>query len=92
MYPKRSRGYAEEVGSLEALFRALVSLNEGDLIAGFVLCGVDPAGREIVLLRGTFVEGLEVGLRSEIGPWTIRLKALLDRGPDYDRIEFDRIS
>lgn len=53
---------------------------------------VDPAGREIVLLRGTFVEGLEVGLRSEIGPWTIRLKALLDRGPDYDRIEFDRIS
>ncbi len=49
-------------------------------------------GRELMLPAGTFVSGLEVELRSEIGLWRVRLDNLLDRGPDYDRIEFTRIS
>jgi len=49
-------------------------------------------GRELMLSAGTFVSGLEVELRSEIGLWRVRLDNLLDRGPDYDRIEFTRIS
>jgi hypothetical protein len=49
-------------------------------------------GRELVLPAGTFFENLDVELRSEFGQWTVRLEALLDRGPDFDRIKFSRIS
>jgi hypothetical protein len=49
-------------------------------------------GLELVLPAGTCVPGLEVDLRSEFGRWRVRLESLLDRGPDYDRIEFSRIS
>ena len=38
----------KELGSLEELFRACVSLNEGDLIAGLVIGGIDHAGMERV--------------------------------------------
>lgn len=49
-------------------------------------------GRELVLPAGTCFPGLEVDLRSEFGRWRVRLESLLGRGPDYDRIEFTRIS
>lgn len=49
-------------------------------------------GHELVLPAGTFFPGLEVDLRSEFGRWRVRLESMLDRGPDYDRIEFSRIS
>lgn len=47
---------------------------------------------ELVLPAGTCIPGLEVDLRSEFGRWRVRLESLLDHGPDYDRIEFTRIS
>jgi hypothetical protein len=34
---------------------------------------------------------MEVDIRSESERWRLRLDALLDHGPDYDRIEFTRI-
>lgn len=46
---------------------------------------------QVVLPGETFIENLEVDVRSEEGTWGIRLHKLLDRGPDYDRIEFQRI-
>ena len=49
-------------------------------------------GRELILPAGAFVAGLEVDVRSESRLWRLRLETLLDRGPDYDRIEFTRIS
>lgn len=49
-------------------------------------------GQELVLPAGTYFEHLEIELRSEFGQWKLRLEALLDRGPDYDRIRFSRIS
>lgn len=49
-------------------------------------------GHELVLPAGTCYPGLEVDLRSEFGRWRVRLEVLLDRGADYDRIEFSRIS
>lgn len=49
-------------------------------------------GKEIVLPAGAFVAGMEVDVRSEEGLWRVRLESLLDRGPDFDRIEFTRIS
>lgn len=49
-------------------------------------------GRELVLPEATFVSGLELELRSEFGRWRVRLNKLLDRGADFDRIEFTRIS
>lgn len=49
-------------------------------------------GRELVLPAETFISALVVDLRSEFGLWRVRLDNLLDRGPDYDRIEFTRIS
>ncbi|MCF8151893.1 MAG: hypothetical protein K9K30_11720 [Burkholderiaceae bacterium] len=49
-------------------------------------------GAELVLPAGAFVAGMEVDVRSEEGVWRVRLESLLDRGPDYDRIEFTRIS
>lgn len=49
-------------------------------------------GQELVLPAGTFFENLEIDLRSEFGQWKLRMEALLDRGPDYDRIRFSRIS
>lgn len=49
-------------------------------------------GRELVLPTGTFFEGLVVEVRSEYGQWKLRFDALADRGPDYDRIVYSRIS
>jgi len=49
-------------------------------------------GREVILPAGAFVSGLEIELRSEFGFWRVRLDTLLDHGPDYDRIEFTRVS
>lgn len=49
-------------------------------------------GRELILTAGTFFAGLEVEVRSEFGIWRLQLESLLDRGPDYDRIQFNRIS
>lgn len=53
---------------------------------------VSREGKELMLPAGTFVAGLEVDIRSEDGPWRVRLESLLDSGPDYDRIEFTRLS
>ncbi len=53
---------------------------------------VSEQGREVILPAGTFVAGIEIDIRSEAGLWRLRLESLLDRGPDYDRIEFTRIS
>jgi len=39
-----------------------------------------------------FVAGMEVDVRSEQGLWRLRLESLLDSGPDFERIEFARIS
>lgn len=47
-------------------------------------------GKEIILPAGAFVAGIEVDVRSEEGLWRVRLESLLDRGPDFDRIEFTR--
>lgn len=49
-------------------------------------------GRELILPANTFVAGMDVDVRSEAGLWRLRFESLLDRGPDYDRIEFTRIS
>lgn len=49
-------------------------------------------GNQLILPAGTFVDRMEVGVRSEVGQWRVRLDALLDHGPDYDRIEFTRVS
>lgn len=49
-------------------------------------------GHELLLPAGTCIPELEVDLRGEFGRWRVRLESLLDRGPDYDRIEFKRIS
>jgi hypothetical protein len=52
---------------------------------------VDEAGRELILPAGAFDADIKVDIRSEAGLWRLRLESLLDRGPDYDRIEFTRI-
>ena len=53
---------------------------------------VSPDGDEIVLPAGTFFDGLEIDVRSGNGVRRLRFETLLDRGPDYDRIRFLRIS
>jgi hypothetical protein len=53
---------------------------------------VSKEGNELILPAGTFIEGVDIDIRSELGLWRLRLKSLFDRGPDYDRIEFSRIS
>ncbi|MDP1610034.1 MAG: hypothetical protein Q8M11_03180 [Sulfuritalea sp.] len=53
---------------------------------------VSETGRELILPAGTFVADIEIEFRGESGLWRLRLDSLLDRGPDYDRIEFTRIS
>ncbi len=53
---------------------------------------VSEKGGELILPAGSFADDIEVDVRSESGLWRLRLKSLLDRGPDYDRIEFTRIS
>lgn len=47
---------------------------------------------EIVLPGGSFAAGLEVDVRSEAGLWHLRLDTLIDRGSDYDRVEFTKLS
>ncbi|MCM2287625.1 MAG: hypothetical protein NDI67_01250 [Sulfuritalea sp.] len=47
---------------------------------------------ELILPAGSFADDIEVDVRTETGLWRLRLESLLDRGPDYDRIEFSRIS
>lgn len=49
-------------------------------------------GNQIVLPAGTFVDRMQVDVRSEVGRWRVRLDTLLDHGADYDRMEFTRIS
>lgn len=53
---------------------------------------VSEKGGELILPAGSFVDDIEIDVRSESGLWRLRLESLLDRGPDYDRIEFARIS
>ena len=53
---------------------------------------VSQEGRELILPAGAFVAGMEVDVRSEQGLWRLRLESLLDSGPDFERIEFARIS
>ncbi|MDP3514631.1 MAG: hypothetical protein Q8S20_17965 [Sulfuritalea sp.] len=53
---------------------------------------VSQEGKELILPAGAYVDQIEVDVRSEVGRWRLRLESLLDRGPDYDRIEFTRIS
>lgn len=53
---------------------------------------VSQESREVILQAGSFVAGMEIEVRSEEGLWRLRLESLLDRGSDYDRIEFTRIS
>jgi hypothetical protein len=53
---------------------------------------VSAEGSELVVPAGVFVAGIEVQLRSEAGLRRVRLKSLLDRGPDYDRIQFTPIT
>jgi hypothetical protein len=47
---------------------------------------------QIMLAAGAFGAGLEIVVRSHCGLWHLRLESLLDRGTDYDRIEFTRLS
>ncbi len=49
-------------------------------------------GREVILQAGSFVAGMDIDVRSEDGASRVRMESLLDRGPDYDRIHFTRIS
>jgi hypothetical protein len=53
---------------------------------------VSQEGREIILPAGAFVAGMAVDVRSEQGLWRLRLESLLDSGPDFERVEFARIS
>lgn len=53
---------------------------------------VEQGARELILPTGTHAPGMEIDLRSELGLWRLRLESLLDRGPDYDRIQFTRVS
>jgi hypothetical protein len=53
---------------------------------------VSEKGDELILPAGTFIDGIVIDVRSESGLWRLRLESLLDRGPDYDRIQFTRIS
>jgi hypothetical protein len=53
---------------------------------------VSREGRELILPAGAFVAGMEIDVRSEDGFWRVRLESLLDRGPDFDRIEFTLIA
>lgn len=53
---------------------------------------VSQGGRELILPAGAYGDQIEIDVRSEMGRWRLRLESLLDRGPDYDRIEFTRIS
>ncbi len=53
---------------------------------------VSEEGRELILPAGAFVAGMEIDVRSEVGPWRARLESLLDHGEDFDRIEIARIS
>jgi hypothetical protein len=62
----------------------------GDGWSDAIICSLE--GNQLILPSGTFVERLEVDVRSEVGRWRVRLEALLDHGADYDRIEFSRIS
>lgn len=48
--------------------------------------------RELILPAGAFVAGMELDVRSEEGLWRVRLESLLDSGPDFERIEFTRLS
>jgi hypothetical protein len=81
-------GLAKPVGEESAWTRAADGGGHGwsDAII------VSEAGRELILPAGSCVTGIEVDVRSELGLWRLRLGALLDRGPDYDRAEFTRIS
>jgi hypothetical protein len=49
-------------------------------------------GKELILPAGAFGAGMEIDVRSEEGLWRLRLESLLERGSDFDRIEFTRIS
>lgn len=51
---------------------------------------VSRQGRELILPAGAFVAGIEIDVRSEEGPWRVRLESLLDHGADFERIEFTR--
>ena len=53
---------------------------------------VSREGKELILPAGAYVDKIEIDVRSEVGRWRLRLESLLDRGADYDRIEFTRIS
>lgn len=62
----------------------------GDGWSDAIIVSLD--GNQLILPGGTFVERMEVDVRSEAGRWRVRLDALLDHGADYDRIEFTLIS
>lgn len=47
--------------------------------------------RQVLLPLDAFIGGLEVELRSDEGVLRVRLVKLLERGPDYDYIEFETI-
>lgn len=81
-------GLAKPVGEESAWTRAADGGGHGwsDAII------VSETGRELILPAGSFVADIEIDVRSESGLWRLRLDSLLDRGPDYDRIEFTRIS
>ena len=47
---------------------------------------------EVILPSGLFAAGLEVELRSQAGFWRVQFKSLLNRGDDYDHVEFFRVA
>lgn len=53
---------------------------------------VSHAGSELILPANAFAADRQLRLRSEEGSWLLRMTRLLERGIDYDRIEFERIS
>ncbi len=47
---------------------------------------------DLILPRDAFVAGRTLRINSDEGHWYIRMSHLIDRGPDYDYIEFERLT
>lgn len=52
---------------------------------------VSAEGLEIILPQGAFVAGMEIDLRSDEGPWRVRMDSLRDHGADFERIAITRL-
>ena len=64
--------------------------DSGNLWGDAIVLAHDVA--QIILPVESFVAGREFDVRSHEGLWQIRLSSLIERGVDFDHIEFQRIS